>query len=172
MCTNWLPTASTLCPLLSLFLQKSSGSKSQLHSKQSSNGPSPDNFMTIGGCFECYTYCNTALGWLKKKKEKNVNNSDFRPFQVCHFKVVPIHIAITTAGWGKLYKWLYVFLNMSINLFPGNDIEYIDWSRHLVSGHPYIWLCYCEPIFIMFKVAFVPLAHVCMTGVTWQPLSL
>ena len=64
MCTNWLPAASTLCSLCIIFLQKSSSStcKSQLRSKQSSNGPSPYNFMTIGGCFECYTYCNMALG--------------------------------------------------------------------------------------------------------------
>ena len=44
----------------------------------------------------------------EEKKEKKVNDSDFRLLQVCHFKVAPIHIANTTADWGKLYKWLYV----------------------------------------------------------------
>ena len=32
------------------------------------------------------------------EEKKKVNNSDFQPFQVCHFKVAPIHIANTTAG--------------------------------------------------------------------------
>ena len=69
-------------------LRESTGSKSQLRSKQSSNEPPPENFVAIGGCFEhvlCY-----ALGWLKKEREK-MNNSDFRPFQVYHFKIVTTH---------------------------------------------------------------------------------
>ena len=76
-------------------LQKSTSGKSQLHSKQSSKGPSPENFMTIGGCFKCNTYRVTALGWLKKKERKKerkkISNSNFRPFQVCHFKIVTTH---------------------------------------------------------------------------------
>ena len=50
--------------------QEGESGKSQLCSRQSSNVPSPDNFMTIGGCFECYTYRVTALGWLKKNERK------------------------------------------------------------------------------------------------------
>ena len=114
VCTNeWLLTASTLCPL-SLFCKKGESGKSQLRSKQSSNGPYPENFMTIGGC---YTYRIMLPAWMKKeeqiKKERNekMNNSDFWPSQVCHFKV---HIANTTADWGKLCKRLCVLLDMSI----------------------------------------------------------
>ena len=57
-------------PLLILFLQKSSSStcKSKLHSKQSSNRPSPDNFMTIGGCFECYMYLQYGTRLAEEKK--------------------------------------------------------------------------------------------------------
>ena len=51
------------------YPQKSISSKSQLRSKQSSNGPSPENFETIGGCFECYMYRVMVLGWLRKKEE-------------------------------------------------------------------------------------------------------
>ena len=51
--------------------------KPQLHSKQSSNDLFPENFMTIGGCFGCYTYCVTALGWLKKE-EKEGDDKQFR----------------------------------------------------------------------------------------------
>ena len=50
--------------------QESTSGKSQLRSKQSSKVPSPDNFVTIGGCFERYTYRVTALGWLKKERKK------------------------------------------------------------------------------------------------------
>ena len=75
MCTDeWHPTASTLYPL-SLPHKKSAGGKSQLHSKQSSNGPSPENFLTIGGCFECYTYRVMTQGWLRKEERKKMNNS-------------------------------------------------------------------------------------------------
>ena len=58
------------------------------HSKQSSKVPSPENFVTIGGCFERYTYCVMVLCWLKKKerrKKKKMNNSDLQQFQVFHF---------------------------------------------------------------------------------------
>ena len=91
VCTDeWLPTASTLCPL-SLSCKKSVGGKFQLCLMQNSNGPLSENFVTIGGCFEHYTYHVTALGWLKKsekkkKEEKKMNIYDFRLFQVCHFK--------------------------------------------------------------------------------------
>ena len=95
------------------------------------------------------------------EEKKKVNNSDFRPFQVCHFKVAPIHIANTTAGWGKLYKRLNVFLNMSIcSLALAMILNTLIGAAILFSGHLYIWLCYCKSIFSMFKVAFVPLAHV------------
>ena len=43
--------------------------KSKLRSKQSSKGILLENFMTIGGCFECYTYRVMALGCLKKEDE-------------------------------------------------------------------------------------------------------
>ena len=70
-------------------LQKCTGGKSQLRSKRSSYGPSPRNFLTTSACFECNTSGVKAVGWLDKKKErrsKNINNSEFRPFLVCHFK--------------------------------------------------------------------------------------
>ena len=49
--------------------QKSQGSKSQLCSKQNSNGPSLENFLIIGGFFESYMYCVTVLGKLKKQDD-------------------------------------------------------------------------------------------------------
>ena len=67
--------------------------------------------MTIGGCFA--TYHVMLLGWLKKKERKKMTNSDFWSFQVCHFKIVTIHIAITTADLDKFYKLLDVALNVS-----------------------------------------------------------
>ena len=69
VCTNeWLLTANTLCPL-SLFCKKGASSKSQLRSKQSSTGPYPENFMTIGGCFKCYTYRIMLPALLKKEEQ-------------------------------------------------------------------------------------------------------
>ena len=84
-------------------LQESASSKSQLHSRQRSKGPSPESFLTIGGCFECYTYRITTPGRLKKKeRKKKINNYDFRPFQVCHCKIVKTYCYIllqTGAGF-------------------------------------------------------------------------
>ena len=46
---------------------------------------------------------------LVEERRKMMNNSDFQPFQVCHFKIVTsLHLAITTADWGRLYKLLYM----------------------------------------------------------------
>ena len=63
---KWCPTTSTLCPL-SLPHKKV---VAQLCSKQSSKGTSSENFVTIGGCFERYTYRVTAPGCLKKERRR------------------------------------------------------------------------------------------------------
>ena len=113
-------------------------SPSYAQSKAQMDHPQIILWLLHGGCFKCYTYCNMALGWLKKKKK--VNNSDFQPFQVCHFKVAPIHIANTTAGWGKLYKWLNVFLNASI-CFPAmilNTLIGATISYGYAIANPYL----------------------------------
>ena len=57
-----------------VFPAKSAGGKSQLCSKE----PSPENFLTIGGCFECNTSCVKVLGWLEKKKEEDDDDEQFR----------------------------------------------------------------------------------------------
>ena len=44
------------------FPQKSADGKSQSRLKRNSNEPSSENFLTIGGYFECNTYHVTALG--------------------------------------------------------------------------------------------------------------
>ena len=59
--------------------QDSQGAKSQPCSKQSSNWPFPGNFLAFGACLDCNRHRVMVLGWLKK-------DSDFRLFQVCHFK--------------------------------------------------------------------------------------
>ena len=75
--------------------QKSAGGKSQLLSKQSSNGPSPVNFPVIDGYFKCYTYYVMALGWLKKEERRWT----ILTFDCFEFATVrdTTHIAITTA---------------------------------------------------------------------------
>ena len=81
----------TLCPL-SLPAKKQVVSPSYAQSNAQKDHPHTENFLTIGSCFKHYTYRVTALGWLKKerrkKERKKMNNSDFQPFQVCHFKIV------------------------------------------------------------------------------------
>ena len=64
-----------------------------------------------------------VLGWLTKerKKKEEMNNCDFHPFQVYRFKIVAIHIAITTLDFMGLYMLLYALLDAS-NCSPGNDI--------------------------------------------------
>ena len=66
-CANeWRPKSSTLCPLNPHrnALVKSLGYA------WSSNGPSPWNFLTVSGYFECYMYRVMVLGWLKKEDEQ------------------------------------------------------------------------------------------------------
>ena len=58
----------------------------------------------------------------ERKKERKMNNSEFQPFQVCHFKIVNTHCHYTTADWGRLYKLLDVLLDASICSLHGDDI--------------------------------------------------
>ena len=81
-------------------------------------------------------------GWKKKK----INNSDFWPFQACHFKIVYLlHIAITTADWGRLCRLLYVLLDVNIcswaMISPCNANTLIGATISF-SGHPYTWAYY------------------------------
>ena len=78
---NWWPTASMLCPL-SLHHKKITGTL-----KTKLKRPILREFPGYWWLFERNTYCVMVLGCLKKK----MNNSDFRPFQVCHFKIVTTH---------------------------------------------------------------------------------
>ena len=68
-------------------------SPSYVQSKARMNHPYAENFLAIGGYFECYTLrYSTRLPEerkrTKKKERKKMNNSDFQLFQVCHFKIV------------------------------------------------------------------------------------
>ena len=53
-------------PVSLLSLKENAGVKLQLHSKQSSKGPSSEYLMATSGCFKCNTYHIMVLGWLKK----------------------------------------------------------------------------------------------------------
>ena len=62
--------------------------------------PPQKNFLAIGGYFKCYTYCVAVLEKEGRKKEDEqfwLSNVSGLPF-----KIVNIHIAITTADWGRL----------------------------------------------------------------------
>ena len=121
--------------------------------------------------FEYCTYHTTALGWLKNWTKKESANSDFRPFQACHFKIVTVHIAITTADWARLYKLLYVLLDVricflaTISLCKQNTNTLIG-TAILFSGHPYIWAHYSEPKVSMktIGVSDVLVTIMCTTG--------
>ena len=54
----------------SSFPQEVAGVRSQIHLKQSSKGPSSENFLATGGFFECNPYRVTVLGCLKKKEDE------------------------------------------------------------------------------------------------------
>ena len=100
------------------------------HSNQSSNEPSPDNFMTIGGCFKRCTYRVMALGWLKKEVEEEEEEEEerriwtiltgFQPFQVCHFKIVTTCCYYYCRLGQTLYAALCTFRHE--HLFFGDDI--------------------------------------------------
>ena len=83
-CTNkWRPTANKLYPMIEKRWSYVTVMLKTKHKKT-------QNSLATGGCFECNTYRITALGWLKKERKK-MNNSEFRLFQVCHFKIVTTH---------------------------------------------------------------------------------
>ena len=66
-CTDkWRPIASTLCPLS--VPHKNAGGMSQLCLKQTSNGSSPENFLSVGGYFECYMYHVTCSARLDEER--------------------------------------------------------------------------------------------------------
>ena len=98
--------------------QKSAGAKSQSCSKRAQIDHTQRIVLNIliGGCLECNMYQVTVLGWLKKEK---MNKSDFRLFQVCHFKEL-LHVASTTADWGRLNKHALCTFRCK-HLFSGDD---------------------------------------------------
>ena len=68
------PTASTPCPL-SLSHKKVQAISPSYAQSKAQKGTFPENFVTIGGCFECYMYCVMALGCLKKKEDELISLS-------------------------------------------------------------------------------------------------
>ena len=54
-------------------------------------GPSLGNNLMTYGCFNCVIFRVKALGWLKKKEGKEMNNSRFQLFQVGHLRIVSRH---------------------------------------------------------------------------------
>ena len=60
-------------------------------------------------------YYVMALGWLEKEERKKQDEA-FLSFDCFRFATLKklLHIAITTAGWGRLYKMHYVLLDASI----------------------------------------------------------
>ena len=95
----------------SVFPQESTGSKSQLHSKQSSNGPSPEHFMILGGYFECYMYHIMALGWLKKQEAEERKKEEDEQFWLSTVSGLPL--------WNSYYTMLLLVQTgaSSINCF-------------------------------------------------------
>ena len=61
-------SASLLCPLS--LPRKKAQAVSHSYAQSKPKKTIPENFMTIGGCFELYTSRVTALGWLKKKRRR------------------------------------------------------------------------------------------------------
>ena len=93
--------------------------------------------LTIGDCFKCYTYRIMALGWLRKER-KMMNNSDFRPFQVCHFKIATTYCYYYCRLRQALYKLLDVLLDTNI-LISGDHITMktlIHWLEHHLEIGP------------------------------------
>ena len=71
-----------------------------------------------------------------------MNNFDFRPFQVFHFKIVTTHCYYYTADWGRLYKLFDVLLDASISslaMILRENTNTLIGAAILNSGHPYIW---------------------------------
>ena len=79
---------------------------SQLRLTPSAKCTPQENFLAIGGCSERKTYRVTALGWLKKE-EYELPILIFDRFRFATLKQL-LHIVITTADWGRLYKLLGV----------------------------------------------------------------
>ena len=85
--------------------------------KTKQNRPSPENFLTIGGYFEHYTYCVTALGWLKKDEEEErkrrtiLTLNRFRFATLKYYSYYTLLVLLQTGAGSKL---LCVLLDASI----------------------------------------------------------
>ena len=75
---------------------------SQLRSTTSAKCIPPANSLATCGCFERNTYRVTALGGLKKEEDEPSAILSFDRFRFATLKPL-LHIAITTADWGRLY---------------------------------------------------------------------
>ena len=106
------------------FLQESTGGKSQLHLKQL-KWTIPREFPDYWWLFQMLhvLYYGARLVEERRKKERKKKRKKerrrwtiltFDRFRFATLKLL-LHIAITTADWGKLYKPLDVLLDMSIS---------------------------------------------------------
>ena len=141
-------STSTHCPL-SLPRQKVQAVyKSPLNSKQSSNEPFLEHFLTIGGYLEHYMYHITVLGWLKKerKKERRKRKKERKKWlsNISGLKKL-LHIAITTADCGKLYKLAGALCTCSpVIWYHRVNANTLIGATILFLGHPYTIMDYAN----------------------------
>ena len=132
-CTDkWRPTASTLCPHDRKALElchSYTQNKAQKHHPQ-----------RIPGYWWLFQTQHLSHYSARLVEEKKMNNSDFCPFQVCHFRIVTTHCYYYC---NRLYKLLYVVLDASIcspaMISPCINANTLIGAAILKSGHPYIW---------------------------------
>ena len=129
MCTDkWHPTASTLCSVpLSLPSRKA---LEESYAQNKARRDHPRNFLTILVAISDSTslHYGTRLAEGERERER-WTVLIFLPFLVCHFL---LHIVITTADWGRLYKLLYVLFDASI-CSPAMIL--LCKCKHINSGH-------------------------------------
>ena len=147
--TKWCPTANTLWPhdqkVLELCRSYAQNKAQKHHSRE---------FPGYWWLFRTQ-HLSRYSARLAEERRRRWTILIFDRFRFATLKQL-LHIAITTADWGRFYKLLYVVLYASICSPVMILLWKCYWSCHLVFGPPYIWACYREPIILLFKVNVSP----------------
>ena len=138
VCTDeWRPTASTLCPLCWLPRKKVQAVSSSYAQKLKCT--ILKNFLTIFGLFwTLHISCYSAIGWLKKEREKEEDEKLILTFiQVCHFKIHSDNVPLTRCNEPPVAPFNIVTRSP---VHGGSDTVNFTGRRVIDYAHPHLIL--------------------------------
>ena len=120
-CTLTNSVQQPVCSAPSVFPTKIRRSEVAVMLKIKLKRPILREFPGYWWLFKTQHLLHHGIRLFKEERKKNMNNSDFQPFQVCHFKVVITHCYYYRRLRQAQAAWCTCTFRRK-HLFPGDDI--------------------------------------------------